>query len=553
MGKILVPDRLLEAFRADGRFAGRESQSAASIGDAQKMLSDAAFDEVYLGGRSGSADRATLAAAPPAFGDYSRPVVLLSCDGFILWASDLARNEGFSDEALAGAPLATLFDEGSRAALLLSLDKCSTTRTVVRQIVFRNEVAFELNLVPAGTSGRPLVAAVIGQRDLAGTLSGRMARLAAIGPHLFPEDAEAVVRLPQRDRVQLIKDLIDKTVREVFEFDDFIVRTLDQKTGTLEAIIARSGTGANLPKRVLQVGVERQSVAGYVAATGKPYLVEDAGTDPHWIADLVEAQSAVIVPLKIGEKIIGTFAIEKKEKFAYDRYDLILASLFAGYVTAALNVANLVGLGQRVLMEKVAESVVDEVAAPSQSILDSVEELRRYNIGDSIAVTSRLESIRGSVAAIRDSIVKGAKKIGATVTAPVVPADELLAGKRVLIADDEPSILQSLGDILRGSGCKVDIAHDGLEAVQMATGEQFDLVISDIKMPNMSGYEVYASIKSKFPDTGVILMTAYGYDPTHSIVRARQEGLEAVLYKPFRAETLKKSLRQALEKKAAKQ
>ena len=78
----------------------------------------------------------------------------------------------------------------------------------------------------------------------------------------------------------------------------------------------------------------------------------------------------------------------------------------------------------------------------------------------------------------------------------------------------------------------------------------YDLVISDIKMPKMSGYEVYASIKSTFPETSVILMTAYGYDPTHSIVRARQEGLEAVLYKPFRAETLKKTLRQALQKKA---
>lgn len=48
-------------------------------------------------------------------------------------------------------------------------------------------------------------------------------------------------------------------------------------------------------------------------------------------------------------------------------------------------------------------------------------------------------------------------------------------------------------------------------------------------------------------------MTAYGYDPTHSIVRARQEGLEAVLYKPFRAETLKKTLKQALQKKVTKE
>jgi CheY-like chemotaxis protein len=231
---------------------------------------------------------------------------------------------------------------------------------------------------------------------------------------------------------------------------------------------------------------------------------------------------------------------------------MILTTLFAEYITAVLDILDLVGLGQKVLVDRVAESVVEEAGAPLKTILDDLEELRRQNIGDSIAVISRFESIRANVAAIRDAIFKGAKKVGAAVTAPVAPADEALAGKRILIADDEPSILQSLGDILKGSGCKVEFAHDGLEAVEAATKDSFDLVISDIKMPKMSGYEVYASIKSTFPETSVILMTAYGYDPTHSIVRARQEGLEAVLYKPFRAETLKKTLRQALQKKAVK-
>ena len=552
MSKVLVPGRLMEAFGSDSRFAGSQVEDARNTSEALSKLAEGGADEVFVGGRSGAIDRATHAAVAQVCRDYSRPTVLLSCDGRVLWANGLAQEERLTPEALADAPLGEVYDKDSRESLLKALEKSANQRTVVRTIVFRKKVAVELQLVPAGTADRPLVIAMIGPDDLAGALSGRMARLAAMGPHLFPEDAEAIIRLPHEERIQLIKDLIEKTVREGFEFDDFILRTLDHKTGTLDAIIARSGTGTSLSKRVLSAEVEGQSVAGHVAATGQPYLVEDASADPLWIADLTEVQSAVVVPLKIGEKVMGTFAIEKKEKFAYDRYDLILASLFAGYVTAVLNLANLVGLGQRVLVDKVAESVVEEAAAPSQSILDSVEELRRHNIGDTLAVTSRLESIRASVAAIREAIVKGARKIGAAVTAPALPADEVLAGKRVLIADDEPSIVQSLGDILKGSGCVVEVARDGQEAVEMAAREPYDIVISDIKMPKMSGYEVYASIKSKFPDTGIILMTAYGYDPTHSIVRARQEGLEAVLYKPFRAETLKKSLRQALEKRTAK-
>ena len=199
----------------------------------------------------------------------------------------------------------------------------------------------------------------------------------------------------------------------------------------------------------------------------------------------------------------------------------------------------------------VTESVVEEVAGHLKNINESISELRRHNIGDSIAVTSRLENILASTSDILDAILKGARKVTAAVAPPIAAAEEILSGKRILVADDEPSILQSLGDSLRSSGCEVSFARDGFEAVEMATSTVYDLVISDIKMPKMSGYEVYSSVKAKFPETSVILMTAYGYDPTHSIVKARQEGLDAVLYKPFRAETLKKALRQAFQKKGA--
>ncbi len=261
--------------------------------------------------------------------------------------------------------------------------------------------------------------------------------------------------------------MIERAVNDVFEYDDFILRTLDHDSGALEAVIARSDTGATFSKRVLYAKEEGNSVAGYVAATGRPYLVEDAREEARWISDLLDVRSAVVVPLKIGEKIMGTFAIEKKEPGAYDRYDMILAGVFAGYITALLDITDLIRIGQRMLVHRVAESVVEEASQPLQNIIDSLEDLRRQNIGDSIAVISRLESIRSSVSAIRDAIMKGASKVGAAVTTPAIPADQTLTGKRILIADDEPSILQSLGDILKGSGCEVEFAHDGMEAVEM--------------------------------------------------------------------------------------
>lgn len=552
MGKVVVPAHLEGDWKADDRHSGHEHECAKDLVEAFSRLSAEGVDSVFLGDGV-LLTRQDYGTALNFFAAFSRPVVLLTSSAHPIWSNKEADEEGFSAKAAGQGPVTDLFDEIWRNSFKRALEHCLKTRTVVRTIISRNTAQYELNLVPAGPSDCRLTAAVFGMKDLTGSFAGRVERLSVLGPHLFPEDADAVVNLPHEERAGLIRGLIERTVAEVFEFDDYILRTLDPKSGALDAIIARNDEGASLSKRVLYSSEKGNSVAGYVAHSGTPYLVEDTQLEPMWISDLTDVRSAVVVPLKVGEKVMGTFAIEKKEPGAYDRYDMILASIFAGYITAVLDIADLVGLGQRVLVERVAESVVEEAAAPLQTILDNVEELRRQNVGDSIAVTSRLESIRGNVSSIRDAIMKGARKVGAEVTAPPVSADDMLSGKTILIADDEPSILQSLGDILKGSGCVVEFAHDGMEAVDMATATHYDLVISDIKMPKMSGYEVYASIKAKFPDTSVILMTAYGYDPTHAIVRARQEGLEAVLYKPFRAETLKKSLRQALQKKAERE
>ena len=65
-------------------------------------------------------------------------------------------------------------------------------------------------------------------------------------------------------------------------------------------------------------------------------------------------------------------------------------------------------------------------------------------------------------------------------------------------------------------------------------------------MPDHNGYEVFAAGKRAIPSLPSILMTGFGYDPHHSIVRASQEGLQAVLFKPFQAERLLEEVRKAL-------
>ena len=68
----------------------------------------------------------------------------------------------------------------------------------------------------------------------------------------------------------------------------------------------------------------------------------------------------------------------------------------------------------------------------------------------------------------------------------------------------------------------------------------YDVVISDIKLADMSGYDLLIKLKEQVESVPMILMTGFGYDPGHTIVKARQLGLpaNAILYKPFRLDQL---------------
>ena len=66
-------------------------------------------------------------------------------------------------------------------------------------------------------------------------------------------------------------------------------------------------------------------------------------------------------------------------------------------------------------------------------------------------------------------------------------------------------------------------------------------------MPDKTGYDVFAAARKKSLTIPVILMTGFGYDPNHSIVRASQEGLQAVLFKPFKVGQLLAEVRKALQ------
>ena len=120
-----------------------------------------------------------------------------------------------------------------------------------------------------------------------------------------------------------------------------------------------------------------------------------------------------------------------------------------------------------------------------------------------------------------------------------------LRGLKILIVDDDAGICQSLKELLEAEGCSVETAASGVYAMQWLERRQFDLVLSDVVMPDIDGYQLYQHIKKQSADLPVVLMTAFNYDKDHIIKRSCLEGLQGVIFKkPVNPILLKKTLLQ---------
>jgi CheY-like chemotaxis protein len=119
-----------------------------------------------------------------------------------------------------------------------------------------------------------------------------------------------------------------------------------------------------------------------------------------------------------------------------------------------------------------------------------------------------------------------------------------LRNKRVLVVDADETVRSAAHNLLERYGCVVETAHNGGEAAYMVRNMQgedgYDAIIADIRLPDMSGHEFMLKLKEMLDHVPLILMTGYGYDPGHNIVKCSQAGLpkNSVLCKPFRLDQL---------------
>ena len=115
----------------------------------------------------------------------------------------------------------------------------------------------------------------------------------------------------------------------------------------------------------------------------------------------------------------------------------------------------------------------------------------------------------------------------------VQPQTSNLKPKKVLVAEDEPNIVISLEFLLEGAGYEVTVARDGEEALRLVGALLPDLVVLDIMLPSVSGFEVCRRIRERreTKDTKVLMLTARGLES--EIEKGMAAGANAYLTKPF--------------------
>jgi DNA-binding NtrC family response regulator len=120
----------------------------------------------------------------------------------------------------------------------------------------------------------------------------------------------------------------------------------------------------------------------------------------------------------------------------------------------------------------------------------------------------------------------------------------------ILVVDDEENAREGLSKILSKEGYKVETAANGKEAIDSLKRQRYDLVITDMRMPLMDGFEVLREIKKMDENIGVIMITAYG--EVESYLEAMNMGAFEYINKPVRVNELKRVIAKVLEARQKK-
>ncbi|MEC8337050.1 MAG: response regulator [Planctomycetota bacterium] len=413
---------------------------------------------------------------------------------------------------------------------------------------------FHIHAVPATVEAEQSDQLIVTIRDVTTKMhqQQKMEAIQKAGMELADLKPEELKHMSVDERIELLKSNIVHFTGELLHYDVMEIRLIDRETGSLEPLLA-VGIEQEAAVRELYAQPQGNGVTGFVAATGKSYLCENTSEDPLYLLGARDAKSSITVPLISHDEMLGTFNVESPDLCAFDESDLQFLERFSSDVAAALGTLELLVAEKATTAAKSVEAIHTAVALPIDDILnETVNVMERY-IGHEPEVVSRLESILRNARDIKQVIQKVGQAMTPSEAVPQSLQTEsrpLLSGRRILVADADENVRVAAHALLERYQCAVETSHDGVETLSMVRNITalggYDLVLADIRLPDMNGYELMQKLAAITASLPLVLMTGFGYDPGHSIVKARQAGLKEVLYKPFRLDQLLETIERVL-------
>ncbi len=348
---------------------------------------------------------------------------------------------------------------------------------------------------------------------------------------------EEVTAMSHEERVMLLKDQILQFTQEILGYDTFEIRLHDPETHELLPLL-EDGMDPEAAVRTLYAMESGNGVTGFVAFSKRSYLCSDTQNDPLYLRGASDSRSALTVPLMIRDTVLGTFNVESPGTLSFNQTDLDFLTLFSRVVASSLNQLQLLAAEKVTVVTETSDRLRREISKPSDEILNAATWILERYIGHDPDVCDRLHLITDRVRKISGSVGsvpgKSDTAIPLNKTTTQRPPRKALMGKRVLVVDQDSAARDDAHNLLGQMGCEVEAVQNATEGCAMLRNYHYDVVLTDIRLSDANGYECFRRLREINSHVPIIMMTGFGYDASHSIVKARQEGLKAVLYKPFR-------------------
>ncbi len=482
-------------------------------------------------------------------------VVLIDVDNTIIWGNGRLREWSGRENVVGGNFYSVLGSPEILGPDFCPFHTALATRQASSSTLRCGENRYyDVHAAPVLEGDSPPQNLIVTVRDVTREILQQQ-KLAAIhqaGIELADLTPDEVASMMVEERIELIKSNIVHYTKDLLHFGVVEIRMLDQKTNRLEMLLAY-GMAPEAEERELFAETKNNGVTGFVAATGKSYLCEDTIEDPLYLEGSRGARSSLTVPLMYHDQVIGTFNVESPEPRAFAESDLQFLEIFSRDVAVAINTLELLAAEKANTAAESVEAIHSAVALPVDDILnDAVNVMERY-IGHEPDVVERLQRILRNARDIKQVIQKVGQQMAPAQAAPQAQLAESrprLAGRRVLVVDDDESVRSAAHALLERYGCVVETAHTGDEAIYMVrsldSGVNYHVIIADVRLPDMSGYELMLKMQDLMEILPMVLMTGFGSDPSHSIAKARQAGLRAELYTPFRLDQLLDTVEQII-------